>query len=115
MTIELINTIYGVTLLLAFAAMVSGIAVLAMGSKRKNYFFQTRPFAYVALNASILINGFFIYNILLWLSSSYVEIQDLDFHLRWLIYHTIEKAAIFLFHHELYRRVKRWRAEHATD
>jgi len=110
-TIDQINSGYIFTLIISLSAVVSGIAILTMGSKNEQQFFCKRKWAYAALIASMAINCFFIYNILLWLSIQYVKIDDSEFHIRWLVYHTMEKLAIFMFHHDLYRRVKKWRAE----
>lgn len=115
MTVDQINVGYVFTLFISSAAIVSGVAILLMASKNGHHFFKERGWAYFALMASITINIFFLYNILLWLSSRYVEIQDIDFHVRWLIYHTCEKMAIFMFHHDLYRRVIKWRASYANS
>ena len=114
MSIELINLGYVVTLLVSFTAVVTGTLILLMGTKGKKHYFPKRPWAYVALNASVMINCFFIYNILLWLADNYVEIKEIEFHVRWWIYHTLEKIAIFLFHHDLYKRVRRWRVDNAV-
>lgn len=109
MSIDVINFGYVFTLFISFSAIISATAILYLGTKRKQHYFADKKWSYVALNASAMINVFFIYNILLWLSDRYVEIQDLEFHVRWLIYHTFEKTAIFMFHHELFMRVRRWR------
>ena len=113
MTIAFLNNFYALTLLISAAAIVSGVVVLWLASHGNGHYFAKHPYAYAALIVSMVINCLFIYNILLWLHEGYISHADTSFHWRWLIYHTIEKMAILLFHHDIYKRISKWKKQNA--
>jgi len=109
MTVDQVNSFYVVTIAISLAAIVSGLYVLWLGTYKKKHYYAAHGWAYLALICSIAVNVFFSYNIILWLSDQYTEIRNIEFHIRWLIYHSFEKTVVLLFHHDLFRKVRTWR------